>query len=459
MVKKEKGLSLKIIIRVMAIITGVITICLIISLFLLTNTNRRVNELKEDFLKLEKSANDLEQASDYLTEQVRYYVVTGEDNYYHEYFREVNETKRRENALDSIRNNIDDVNAATKLERALNESNSLMNTEFYAFRLVIESLNGNIDNYQEVKDVVLSDADLALSNEQKKTKAIELVFSQEYNNSKDTIEANVNNCIDQIIDISNQAVEKANKSLIAIITIQQILIFSLVIILFVEFFTIYYELILPLNRGSELILQGKNLRVEGFKEYRILSQVYNETKKRDDKNKDILTYEVEHDKLTGLYNRNGYDALYPKLNLKNTAYVLIDIDNFKKINDRYGHAVGDKVLKKVGTVLKKYFRSDDYLCRIGGDEFAILLADCNSEIASQLRDKGERINLVLQAKEGEIPSITLSIGVAFGDEHDDTDSLFKKADKALYQTKRSGRSGITIFNNNIEIKEDEKNIK
>ena len=60
-------------------------------------------------------------------------------------------------------------------------------------------------------------------------------------------------------------------------------------------------------------------------------------------------------------------------------------------------------------------------------------------------EKTKKLNLVLQTKDGELPPVSLSIGVAFGNEHDDTDSLFKKADKALYQTKRDGRNGVTVF--------------
>ena len=447
--KKYKGLSLRTITRIMIIITSVIAICLLVFAFLIINKYREYQKSSEEFVALESSANNLEQASDYLTEQGRYFVVTGEDRYYHAYFEEVFTTKRREIALETINNNISDEETKQKLATALNESNKLMDTEYYAFRLVIDSINGDISKYPEVKDVVIDAADSALSNDAKRAKAINLMLNQNYNDAKDRIEQNVNGCIESIIKLSNEQLKKSNRSFVVFVTVQQILFFLLVMIVVADFLVAYYKLILPLENGAKLIQEGKNLKVEGAKEYQILSEIYNETKERDEKSKDILTYEVEHDKLTGLYNRHGYDTLYHRLNLENTAYVLVDIDNFKKINDRYGHAVGDRVLKKVGNVLKKYFRSEDYLCRIGGDEFAILLGDCNSDIANQLKEKGERINLVLQSKEGGVPPITLSIGVAFGDEHDDTDSLFRKADTALYQTKSNGRNGITIFNEDV----------
>ena len=132
--------------------------------------------------------------------------------------------------------------------------------------------------------------------------------------------------------------------------------------------------------------------------------------------------------------------------------MLIDVDNFKKINDIYGHAVGDKVLKKVSSTLKKYFRNDDYLCRIGGDEFAVLLVNCGKEFADQLKEKSQSINITLQVKEEDVPPVSISIGLAFGEKNDNTDTLFRKADTALYNTKKQGRSGISIFEDEEENK-------
>ena len=442
------GLSLRNLSRILMICTFVVTVFLVASLFLLTSSYRKVEKSNKELLTLVSSANDLEYASDLLTEQVRYYVATKEEKYYRAYFKEVNETKSRERALATIKESVDDSDAVSNLESSLNESIELMNTEYYAFRLVIETSGFDINEYTEVKDVVLTDDDKALSADEAQKKAIDLVFSAEYNGSKDRIEAGVTNCIDKLFELSDATLSTSNNRLVAIMVLQQLMISLLVIFLVIDFVVIYYKLVLPLDHSIEAIIQGHDLKVEGVKEFKTLSKVYNDTKQINETNKDRLTYEVEHDKLTGLYNRNGYDSLFHRLNLENTAYVLIDIDNFKKINDRYGHAIGDKVLRKVGNVLRKYFRSDDYLCRIGGDEFAVLLSDCSKDIADQLKEKGNKINVVLQTKEGELPPVSLSIGVAFGDEHDDTDSLFKKADKALYETKNTGRNGVTVFSSN-----------
>lgn len=443
--KNIKGLSIRVMNAILAIGTALTAIALIASLFILTSKYRAVQESNKELNELSASANSLEVASDYLTEQVRYYVVTGEKDYYDNYMEEAFVTKRRDKSLEVIKANIEDNEAISDLEKALNESNALMQMEYYAFKLVVLSNGYNINDYEVIKDVVISDEDLALSALQKQNKAIELVFSAEYNQSKDTIATNVNSSVEKIINESNSKFSKADDTLINTMIFQQAMVTIMIVFLITAFFIIYFRLVLPLDHGVELILQGNDLKIEGMKEYKLLSNAYNVMKEKNRTNKERLTYEVEHDGLTGLYNRHGYDSLYHNLNLERTAYVLIDVDNFKKINDKYGHAIGDKVLKKVGNVLRKHFRSDDYLCRIGGDEFAVLLSDCSEDIAPLLREKTDKINVILQTKDGDLPPVSLSVGVAFGNEHDDTDSLFKKADIALYHTKREGRNGVSIF--------------
>jgi diguanylate cyclase (GGDEF)-like protein len=169
---------------------------------------------------------------------------------------------------------------------------------------------------------------------------------------------------------------------------------------------------------------------------------------------DISRREAERlaniDDLTGLYTRR---AFYEFANLlsnssrRNGAHVsmiIMDIDNFKEINDSYGHAAGDNALMKVGKILQERLRRSDISGRIGGEEFAILLPGTTLEqsvqIAEQLRKQIE--GLQIQAEGGTI-DITASFGVASG--MDDLDILGSQADKAMYRSKQSGRNAVTAF--------------
>ena len=114
-------------------------------------------------------------------------------------------------------------------------------------------------------------------------------------------------------------------------------------------------------------------------------------------------------------------------------------------NDNYGHAVGDRVLKRVAEILKKSFRSVDILCRIGGDEFAVVMTRVNSSMAPIVLKKITRANQLLQHPKDDMPPVSLSVGVAFSDRANPQGDIFKDADTALYRVKEAGRKGCAIY--------------
>ena len=131
------------------------------------------------------------------------------------------------------------------------------------------------------------------------------------------------------------------------------------------------------------------------------------------------------------------------MRLSNVIYVLVDADGFKDINDQYGHDIGDKVLIRIAETLERYFKEDyAFVFRIGGDEFAVLIENADERFEKMVINRCDQINKELSQPKGRIPAITLSFGIAHGEDDDSTDSLFKKADQALYKVKQSGKSGI-----------------
>lgn len=153
------------------------------------------------------------------------------------------------------------------------------------------------------------------------------------------------------------------------------------------------------------------------------------------------------DKLTGAYNRHKWDELIKdELALANRGHhfslILLDVDYFKKINDSYGHDVGDNVLKLLVNTLRKRLRETDMLFRVGGEEFAILLRDSNLEdariLAEQLRKKVEILD------ESGMPPFTISLGVTEYHDSDDQKSIVKRADILLYEAKGAGRNRVVV---------------
>ncbi|SOB99304.1 diguanylate cyclase (GGDEF)-like protein [Ureibacillus xyleni] len=160
----------------------------------------------------------------------------------------------------------------------------------------------------------------------------------------------------------------------------------------------------------------------------------------------ILKKEVQLDGLTGLANRRTFDATIKEWTLQKHSFslVFLDIDNFKKVNDTYGHLVGDDVIKYLANIINNYTGEDDLSFRYGGEEFGILIKDKNEEdaynIAEQLRLKIE------QTKSPTGKPITVSLGVTSiedGDIHPKT--IIERADQALYQSKKDGKNKTTIY--------------
>jgi diguanylate cyclase (GGDEF)-like protein len=162
-----------------------------------------------------------------------------------------------------------------------------------------------------------------------------------------------------------------------------------------------------------------------------------------------LDYQCTHDPLTGLYNRRFlYDEI-KKCDEKNVAVVLIDIDNFKKINDCYGHDEGDEILINVSNCLKEEADSSGiFPVRWGGEEFIIFYSQCDEESAyDRISELCRKIthNAVLPDKTG----ITVTAGLASG-KSKDFDELVKKADDYLYQGKKNGKNCI-VWEKNEEL--------
>ena len=157
------------------------------------------------------------------------------------------------------------------------------------------------------------------------------------------------------------------------------------------------------------------------------------------------------DALTGLGNRHTMEDAFPReiersvRDGRKLALIMLDLDNFKVLNDRYGHVVGDRVLAAIARTLKRQFRPDDILVRYGGDEFAVLLPNVSEgqalAIAERTREAVASENLSL--REDDTLSVSVSIGVAELGLHQSLDALLGAADAAMYRAKRSGRNAVS----------------
>lgn len=170
-----------------------------------------------------------------------------------------------------------------------------------------------------------------------------------------------------------------------------------------------------------------------------------------------LEHHASIDNLTGLFNRGWLNKKFNSLlerckkDQKAFSYLMLDIDHFKKVNDNYGHLVGDLVLQKTAEMLNNIVRTADYVVRYGGEEIAILLPNATADNAVKL---AERICKIISYNEIEYETnktltITLSIGVSTLTNNESTTELIKLADTALYYAKAHGRNQVKFMESRL----------
>ena len=177
------------------------------------------------------------------------------------------------------------------------------------------------------------------------------------------------------------------------------------------------------------------------------SQIENLSKQLEETEREVLL-----DGLTGLNNRKAFNRKIKELcgkfdkNEGFFSVVMLDIDYFKKVNDQYGHQIGDEVLCIVGSQLKENLKGKDFPARYGGEEFIILLPNTTLDnacvVADQIREKISKKRLKIKKTGKPIGNITVSIGVSEIRERDTAISVVERADSALYMAKDSGRNNV-----------------
>ena len=174
----------------------------------------------------------------------------------------------------------------------------------------------------------------------------------------------------------------------------------------------------------------------------------------DDKRREfVLLEKASRDYLTGLYNRGGAEELINQYLSEMTGtegvtsmFLLLDLDNFKQLNDTLGHQMGDRALQEVADVLRSHFREYDIVCRLAGDEFVVLM----KEMPQEAMDKNmqallKKIEREYCVGDTAVP-LSASVGVSIWPGHGGSfDELYRKADVALYHAKENGKRTYMIY--------------
>lgn len=405
----------------------------------------------ENYITCENAAVTVYKGSGFLTEQVRLYVVTADPVYAEAYFTEINQTHSRELALESLDSIQPGDEVHDYLRTAIQYSNDLIEQEIYAIKLVMTATGYDESQFaQEIQELALSPEDLALDAAAQSKKAQELVFGTGYQDTKALIESNISYSINTILDTTRGIQVNSTEALKAQLGRLRIYITFLFLMNIVIFFFITVLIVKPLQIYIKCINDNRALEVIGSYEFKYLALTYNNIYELNSANESMLRKKAERDALTGILNRGAFEQIRAGLQASPApvSLLLIDVDKFKEVNDRYGHEMGDKVLKHVAALLTSRFRTSDYVARIGGDEFAIIISEASEEIMSVVAGKVKTLNDLLTKGENGMPSVSLSVGVALSLQGFD-DTLYKKADIALYRVKKGGRCGCCFYQDDM----------
>lgn len=230
---------------------------------------------------------------------------------------------------------------------------------------------------------------------------------------------------------------------------------------------IFREMIADMQRGVEQIVRMRMNAADGRKdwymvEYKIAKGKNGEPLQAVGKITNVqkdqeLQEKATIDLLTSCMNKGTFEASCINLLSEGTpstahAFFIIDLDNFKAINDNLGHFFGDIVLKEVATKLKRIFRNTDYIARIGGDEFAVLMKDATNLDIIQIKAEEIVRQIDITYRGGGVSyRVSASVGVAYYPSHaDNFENIYRRGDLALYHAKNTGKNSYKVYDASLE---------
>lgn len=444
--KKKNGVSLRLVHSILTFVSLAFAVAVIITTSVAENGHEEISKLTDGYVRCTNDILAMDETSDYLTSRVREYVALGKKEDAEKYVAEIAESKTREKALENVKTYFANTVVYDNLEATLRASNALETTELYAMKLA-SAFYGPDQVPSKIFNVTLLDEDVALSDESKRDKAMEMVFGEDYKKQKLEIDSNAQECLNNLIKITEERKKSANDSVVFTMTFHEIVGALLLINVAVAGILTGTLVFSPLRKAKTALTEGRKIEVEGCSEVRFVTNSYNEVFDANEHKKEILQFEVSHDILTGIPNRHDYVANCNRLAKDKVIYIIADVDHFKEINDTFGHAMGDTVLSEVARRLREAFLNHDRVFRIGGDEFVVMVFDTDDKRRLELKKTLKNINEVLHDlhKDNSFPLVSISFGVTMKEEAMSFEDAYRQADKALYSVKKKAGCDFAFY--------------
>lgn len=436
------------------------------------STYQAVNNEKEMMSKGMRSltlAAQVQGGSDSLTYSVWRFIATGDTTYAENYLYEVNIAKSRDAAIEKLRQeglSEDELFPALEAKRV---SDELMQKELWAMRLTY-SANHERTVPEDIGQVKLTQSEMALPDQEKLNLASQFVFGSEYQQMKQIISENIQGFYSALEANVSQNISEAALKIEESMHIQRIVQAVLLAWFLLLLLMMYKLLIAPaLQYSRTMERQGRNIKEcaltpAGSYEMCHLAETYNRLRKELQQSNAVLERQNEEllrlsktDYLTKASTRLAVESYLsylletPNENPVRFAVVMLDIDDFKKFNDAYGHPAGDEALRTLAGILKESVKPfEGMAARIGGEEFMVVLPNADesttSRYASELLASIKAARIDLEA--GGTARISASIGgYVYHGENETIKDIYEYADRAMYHAKANGKACYVTYHN------------
>ena len=427
--------------KLFVFITIIILVIIVSSLFYIKEIRKNAIEIKEyqknKYLMFEK-IYEFKNNIDTLSKLAKEYVYTKDS---------------------SLKKRYDEV-----LSKNINSSRTI--EKFYTIMLKkMRNLSHTKDEYDKIKESIKFIKKL-LDMEQNSFKQIEInhqkaiaiLFSKDYLETKEKTIALIESFILSLENRTASKLELFYNNVDSLYKKLYFLIFLGLIIFILTFWLIYKKILNPIDGLTKNIILFKENKKDSFDfkyyndEIGFLINNFFEMKQTIDKNIEKLQYNASYDFLTKIFNRKTYFEIseeifeLSKRQKEPFSILLIEIDHLKRINDTYGHLIGDEVLKFVSSNISKLLRKSDILGRYGGEEFIVTLPNTKLDNAKTI---AEKINKYIYdnhyVNETYNLQLSVSVGIAQIKKETNLTDLIHKADEALYKAKNYGRNRVVVY--------------
>nr|MCR5691894.1 GGDEF domain-containing protein [Eubacterium sp.] len=392
-------------------------------------------------------ANNIQQTVDDMNLNMQKLVQTGNIDYMTKYLslektRNAYKEKYASEDAETYKNLID---ACTKSEKLASTY------DYHIMRIVAKAFA-----IEKVPDVVaemaLSAKESTMKEDDLKKLAGSILYSNKYQEQRNTVNSSITTFTSTVLVNENQTFEVSQDNLERGVYLQQIFAGILIAVMIFVAIMLYKLVITVLRHYVRQIISNQSLRPEGVYELQYLAEAYNEKLEKTEKKEQNLIRRADYDSLTNLYNRGAFEKninnKLKEINDNTSAFVLFDIDNFKDVNDNFGHDMGDKILTLIAYTLQESFGEGNILGRIGGDEFAVFIPDLPEEDLTTVKEKIANINRQMSADNASFPAITFSVGISLNFQGDNFKDAYGRADDAVAYVKKHGKCGCSVFGSN-----------